>query len=86
MKKLELRNIIREEIRRIIKERDLGIKFVEKQWNDDEADERKRFLKKFSNSSFKFKSFKPEKFIGQSFKELPSDVQKAWEYYITKMK
>ena len=83
-----LRNVIREEIRSILKERDMDTKFVEKQWNDtNSTDEKNHFFKKFRGSGFPWNiTTKKDEIMGQSFKELPKDVQKAWEYYITKMK
>jgi len=68
-----LRSFIREEIRRILAEKDLGERGSEKMWNSD-FEEKTDFLKKINK----------QKFIGLSFKELPGSVQKAWEDYITK--
>ncbi|GJQ43825.1 MAG: hypothetical protein JETCAE03_33230 [Ignavibacteriaceae bacterium] len=82
-----LRQVIREEIKNVLKEKDLGIKYSEQQWNKDDSEEEKQhFFKKFRGLGHPWKITTDKKILGLSFKELPSDIQKAWDYYIHKMK
>lgn len=83
----QLRFAIREIIKEIISE-DANLKYAEKQWdNQDSTDEKNNFFKKFRGLGFPWNiTTKRDEIMGKSFKELPKDVQKAWEYYIHKMK
>jgi len=83
----KLRAVIRETIREILNEKDLGLKYSEKQWNSENSTEEKaHFFKKFRGLGHPWNITTDKKILGQSFNELPQDVQKAWDYYIHKMK
>jgi len=84
----QLRLAIRTIIKEIIAEADSNIRYAEKQWDSqDSADEKNHFFKKFRGLGHPWNiTTKRDEIIGKSFKELPKDVQKAWEYYIHKMK